>query len=157
MDKEQLLNIFEYKDGVLYWKNAPSKNVKNGEKAGYITKLGYCKIKIKNKAYFAHRLIYMMHYGQVPKILDHTDRNPLNNKIENLRPANKAQNNSNCKIRKDNSSGVKGVNFHKGKWNVRVSVDGKRKNVGSYDDFELAELVSIMAREKYHGNFACHQ
>lgn len=99
----------------------------------------------------------MMHHGYMPEFVDHADKNPLNNSLDNLRPATRAQNNSNVGIRKDNTSGAKGVCWHRGKWEVRVSVDGKRKHIGSYDDFELAELVSIMAREKYHGNFACHQ
>lgn len=159
MVSQQLLHdLFTYKDGELYWKIAPCKSVNVNQKAGYYNKK-YYKIKIKNKTYSLHRLIYMMFYGYVPEFIDHIDNNPKNNRIENLRPATKQQNNSNTKLRMDSTSGVKGVNWHKKqqKWNVRVSVNGNRQNIGVYDDPELAELVAVMAREKYHGAFARHQ
>ena len=157
LDQNQLLNLFVYKDGELYWKIAPCKSVKVGQKAGYFNGK-YKKIKIQEKSYFAHRLIFIMFNGYVPDFVDHIDNNPQNNAIENLREATKQQNNSNAKLRSDAKSDAKGVNWHKKqkKWNVRVSVSNKRINVGSFDNFELAELVAIMAREKYHGAFARH-
>jgi len=158
LNKEKLLKLFEYKDGILYRKIAPANCTTIGEKAGFITKNGYYKVKINQKAYFAHRLIFLMHYGYLPEFIDHIDGNSENNLIENLRPASRQQNNSNAKLRIDAISGAKGVNWHKkqSKWNVRVSVGGKRKNIGSFEEFELAELVATMAREKYHGLFARH-
>lgn len=157
LDQNQLLSLFDYKDGELYWRIAPCKTVNAGDKAGYINRK-YKKIKIKNKSYVIHRIIFMMFHGYMPEIVDHIDNNPLNNCIENLRPATKQQNNSNCKMRIDAKSSAKGVNWHKKqqKWTVRVSVNNKRENVGSFDNFELAELVATMAREKYHGAFARH-
>ena len=156
--QEQLLHIFEYKDGQLYWKNPIAKNVKVGSLAGHINKKSYCKIIIDGKSFFAHRLIFTMHTGLSPEMVDHIDRNPLNNNIDNLRAATRSQNVVNSVLRKDSSSGVKGVSWHKRqkKWNVRIQVGKTRMHVGSFDDFELAELVSAMAREKYHGDFACH-
>ena len=149
LTKDYLCSLFTEKDGVLYRKET-------GQKAGYVNS-GYYKVKIKGKAYFAHRIIFMMYNDYLPQFIDHVDRNPLNNNINNLRAATRQENNANVSMRKDNTSTVKGVNFHKNKWNVRISVNGKRKHIGSYNDLELAELVSIMAREKYHGNFACHR
>jgi hypothetical protein len=151
-----LNELFSYKDGALYWKNAPCKSVKSGQKAGFLNLKKYQKVKIKGKAYFAHRLIFMMHNGYMPEFIDHIDGNPENNLIENLRPASRQQNNANAKLRIDTASGAKGVTWHKSKWNVRVSVNGERKHIGSFEDFELAELVATMAREKYHGLFARH-
>ena len=57
-----------------------------------------------------------------------------------------------------NTSGVKGVSWRRKskKWTVRVTVDGEYKSFGSYDDLELAELVAIEARNKYHKEFANH-
>jgi hypothetical protein len=150
-----LNELFSYKDGALYWKIDVASAVKAGSKAGYINN-HYQKIKIKGKYYYAHRLIFAMFNGYAPKFIDHIDGNPENNLIENLRPANLQQNNCNAKIRKDNLSGAKGVTWHKNKWNVRVGVGGKRKHIGSFEEFELAELVATMAREKYHGLFARH-
>ena len=45
--------------------------------------------------------------------IDHIDGNSKNNKIENLREATLSQNCQNQKIRNTNTSGTKGVWFHK--------------------------------------------
>jgi len=147
--QEQLLELFEYKDGLLYHKST-------NKAAGWMNKIGYLKLKIKGKSYFVHRIIFTMHTGLNPEIVDHIDRNPSNNVIENLRAATRQQNNSNSGLRKDNTSGIKGVTWHKNKWNVRVSVNNKRIHLGCFEDLELAELVADMGREKYHLSFACN-
>jgi len=97
-----------------------------------------------------------MHTGLNPEIVDHIDRNPSNNIFENLRAATRQQNNSNSGIRKDNTSGVKGVTWHNNRWDVRVGFNKKRIHLGCFEDLELAELVAEMGREKYHGAFACN-
>lgn len=43
------------------------------------------------------------------------------------------------------------------KWNVTLAANNKSMYFGSFDDLELAELVAIEARDKYHGKFACHE
>jgi len=149
LTQEQLLDLFEYKDGLLYHKS-------NNQVAGWKNKKGYYKLKIKEKAYFVHRIIFTMHTGLNPEIVDHIDRNPSNNIFENLRAATRQQNNSNSGIRKDNTSGVKGVTWHNNRWDVRVGFNKKRIHLGCFEDLELAELVAEMGREKYHGAFACN-
>jgi hypothetical protein len=39
---------------------------------------------------------------------------------------------------------------------VHIRINRKKKNLGYYADIELAELIAIEAREKYHGTFANH-
>jgi hypothetical protein len=39
---------------------------------------------------------------------------------------------------------------------VDIMVDSKKKYIGVFDDLELAELVAMEARNKYHGAFANH-
>jgi hypothetical protein len=65
---------------------------------------------------------------------------------------------SNRKLFKNNTSGCKGVYWNKRnrKWQVSVGVSKKQKHIGYFDDLELAELVALEARDKYHGNFAKH-
>ncbi|MCO1498261.1 HNH endonuclease, partial [Limosilactobacillus reuteri] len=46
-------------------------------------------------------------------ITDHRDGDGLNNRRANLRPATAVQNGYNCAKYKNNTSGVKGVSFHK--------------------------------------------
>jgi hypothetical protein len=74
---------------------------------------------------------------------------------ENLRPATFAQNNRNCDIRKDNKSGVRGVLVSKdGKFNPRITVDGKQIHLGYFDDIEPAALARRNAELKYFGEFS---
>jgi hypothetical protein len=94
----------------------------------------------------------------VEKDLHQDQYQTLNNKIENLRAVTNSQNQFNRKISTKNKTGHKGVCVHTqtGKYLVRVSVNGKDKSFGLYEDLELAGLVAEMAREKYHGEFARH-
>lgn len=153
--KEQLHQLFEYKDGDLYWK-INKNGIAKSKKAGSKNSRNYIQIKIEGSLYKAHRLIFMMHHGFLPKIIDHIDRNSLNNKIENIREATQSQNCFNRKIHKNNSTKVKNVTFDKetNKYLVQIYINGKNKKFGRYDDLELAELVAIEARDKYIGRFS---
>lgn len=157
VSKELLNELFEYKNGALYWKQNRAKNkIKSGDLAGYIDSKGYSQIVINRKKYGTHRLIFMMFNGYTPTEIDHIDRNPLNNKIENLRAATRQENQYNHKINKRNTSGIKGVSWSKNhkKWIVRFNIDGKPKYFGHYFDINIAKFVAEAMRYKYHGNFA---
>jgi len=156
--KDYLHQLFEYKDGHLYWKVTLNNRGKVGKKAGSPRNWGYEIIGINGKMYLKHRLIFMMFKGYFPKKIDHIDGNPKNSKIENLREATDAENSYNAKTRKDNKSGCKNVFWHKHakKWSVVVKANNKvvfRKNL---DNLELADLVAQEARDKFHKNFARH-
>lgn len=155
--QELLHELFEYRDGVLYWK-AKRIGCTKGKPAGRISSSGYLQTSVFYKRYANHRLIFLMHYGYLPKFLDHVDENKLNNSIENLRPATINENNRNVGMKKNNTSGFKGVYWNKKsqKWIVNVKVNGKTRHFGCFLDKELAALVAIEARNKYHGEFANH-
>nr|WP_264481251.1 AP2 domain-containing protein [Vagococcus fluvialis] len=59
----------------------------------------------------------------------------------------------NTRLKKNNTSGVRGVNFNKrtGKWMVRLWVDGKRKSFGYFYDLEEAINARKEAEIKYLG------
>jgi HNH endonuclease/AP2 domain len=103
------------------------------------------------------RIIFLLHKGYLTKdkIIDHIDNNSLNNKIENLREGTRSQNQHNSKLPKNNTSGYKGVIFHKasGKWRVRIKMHGKEHYFGMYVNKEDAIKVAIAARKKLHGEF----
>ena len=156
LSQEQLKEWFNYhSDGYLVWAVSRGK-AKVGKKAGMIHKNGYLRTGINGKVYSNHRLIYIWHYGKTSKFIDHIDGNPLNNKIDNLREANAIENQQNAKLSVKNTSGYKNVTLcpQTKKWAVKLRVDGKIKTVGRYNDIELANLVAIEARDKYHGKYA---
>ena len=65
MNKSMLNELFEYKDGNLYWKKRLSQRAKIGDKAGYLRKDGYVNIRINNKNYKAHRLVFVFHHDYI--------------------------------------------------------------------------------------------
>ena len=156
LNKQELHKIFEYKDGQLYWKESRG-NVAKGYKAGCLNARGYTEIWINKKLHKMHRIIFMMHYGYIPKVVDHIDGNPLNNCIENLREASAQTNQYNRKLGKNNTSGCKNVSFNKrhNLWQVHVRC-AKKVHAWYVESFELAELVAHEARIKFHGGFVNH-
>jgi hypothetical protein len=159
LTQEEAHRLFEYRDGMLYWK-IPRRGVNklsNGDyPVGWKNGSGYRCLSVSKKKYYLHQIVFLMHHGYIPKTVDHIDGNGLNNKIDNLREATIAQNNCNSIVRSDNTSGVKGVSWHKAakKWTCSVNYRGKAKHLGLYEDFDLACLVASEARLLYHGAYA---
>jgi hypothetical protein len=104
-------------------------------------------------------LIVAARIGLDPTLeVDHKDRNGLNCIRSNLRSATRSQNGANRAMRSDNTSGVKGVAFHKatGKWQADVRSGGKKHYLGLFVDIHDAEAAVKAFREKVHGEYACH-
>jgi hypothetical protein len=149
--------LLRYEDGKLYWRKKVSRKINIGDEAGTFRKTdGYRQIMINFQVYRTHRLVYLYHFGYIPEILDHINQNPSDNRIENLRPATRTENAYNCKIRPDNTSGVKGVTWDKTKkkWVARVYADQKCVNLGRFVEKESAINAVKLARIKHHGMFA---
>lgn len=158
IDQDYVLSAFDYQDGQLIRKIGRINEV--GSIAGCVHKgTGYVHIKIKAKAFKAHRLIFLYHHGYFPEFVDHIDGNKQNNRIENLREASKQENCQNQKVRWTNSSGVKGVSWHKvnKKWKVALCKNYRSYYFGTYEDKELAELVSMEATDLLHKNFSAYK
>jgi hypothetical protein len=160
MEQQKIREYFDYSDGVLYWKIKTERCVKIGQPAGTLDKrTGYHRVRVDCKFQKAHRIIFLYHHGYLPDFVDHIDGNKTNNKIENLRGATLSQNCMNQKISTRNTSGTKGVMWHKRdkKWFVQLRVNSKCHSFGYYEDKELAELVAIEATNKLHKEFSAYQ
>ena len=97
--KFELNKLLEYRDGDLFYKprdfGHKSFNPQfAGKKAGHINQKGYVSIKLFKKKYQAHRLVWIMHNGDIPEELtiDHIDNNKVNNKIQNLQILTRSDN-----------------------------------------------------------------
>ena len=68
---------------------------------------------IDGKTYKCHRIIYEMVHGSIDDslVVDHYDRDNRNNKPDNLVLKTQRHNSMNCKMSKNNSTGVTGVCF----------------------------------------------
>lgn len=127
-----------------------------GKPVGVLTKHGYIRVRIGNHRIMAHRLAFLYMTGEFPRdIVDHINRIRNDNRWENLRLADSSENVMNSTTRKDNTSGVKGVNLNRstGKWVVRIQNKDGRKYLGSFDSFQEACTVVKIEREKLHGIF----
>lgn len=108
--------------------------------------------KPNRKAVRLHRLL-----SNCPErmVVDHIDGNGLNNCRDNLRICTNSENVKNRKIQINNTSGYKGVTWHKReqKWRAQIQMNNKQIQLGSFDNPEDAYAAYCEAAEKYHGEF----
>ena len=100
---------------------------------------GYATTNIGRKTVRLHRLI-------LPniKLIDHKNQNKLDNRRDNLRPADKSTNGHNRNLQLNNTSGAKGILKVGTMWRARIKLYGKHIQVGMFDTFEQA----VKARDK---------
>lgn len=126
---------------------------RKGRPTGRVNK-GYVQISIKSRLYSAHRLAWLYMTGEWPALeIDHRDGNALNNSWSNLRLATRGQNCQNCKVRKDNSTGAKGVYpAGGGRFMAQVRANGARYSRAFAGLEEAAEWADFV-RQELHGEF----
>ena len=147
---------YDYETTRFYWLVRKSKKTRIGDIAGYLKKDGYRSIRIDQVQYQEHLLVWLYHYGKFPdNLIDHIDRNPSNNSIDNLRECLPSENLRNVGILKRNSSGYKGVYWDKsrGLWLAQISVDNKRKTLGRYTTAKEASDAYEAYAKLHHGEF----
>lgn len=141
--------------GVLIWKKSPSRNVKIGQLAGYRNKDSVLMVKIRGILSQAHRVIWIMSYKEEPpQQIDHKDRDPSNNRLDNLRASDKFTNQQNTIAHKDSSLKLKGVDKSGSKFRARASLSGQRVCLGTFETPEEAASVVRRYRIKEYGEFA---
>lgn len=124
---------------------------------GNINGSGYLILRIDKRAYRAHRLAWFYVHGCWPsKDLDHANGNPLDNRIDNLREAEDAENLANSRRPRTNTSGYKGVSWSKGakKWRADICVRGHRICIGYYECPAEAHAAYCKKAVEAKGEFA---
>lgn len=109
----------------------------------------------KNKStILLHRLILDINDNNIQ--VDHIRHKRYDNRKSQLRMVNNSQNQMNTSLRVDNTSGYKGVSWdnNQSKWVAYISINKKRKHLGSFDSFENAVLARKKAEEKYQGEYS---
>lgn len=167
LTKEYLNETFSYVDGELFWKARPVHHFKTewaqkvfnsrqaNTKAGTVLH-GYTQVGFAFGKLAAHRIIFVMHHGYAPEEVDHIDGNPSNNLLSNLRAVTHGQNMINAKTSARNTSGYKGVYWHKttNKWSASIRHNCKLKHLGLFVDIEDARAARKLAESQFHGEFA---
>jgi hypothetical protein len=153
LSAEYLRSVLRYDpdNGQFYWLIAG-----NGRTVGMVAGCVGTRawhIVIDGQKYPAHRLAVLWMTGRWPSYLvDHKDRDRLNNKWCNLRQANRQQNAAN--MLRSPKSGLKGVRRDKKRWGARITVDGREIHLGNYDTAEEAHAAYSAAATKHFGEFA---
>jgi hypothetical protein len=88
-------------------------------------------------------------------VIDHADHNGLNNRKSNIRVCSQSQNCMNKKVQSNNTSGYRGVSFHKtkNKYQATIMVNRKQVYLGTFNTaLEASEAYQIAAK-KLFGKF----
>lgn len=118
---------------------------------------GYIRIRIKGKQYLAHRLAWLYVFGQWPENeIDHINGIKIDNHITNLRSATHSQNQAYSGLMKNNTSGYKGVFWHKQsrKWEAHIRINGKSVTLCRSHNIEEARKAFEAATIAARGEFA---
>ena len=96
--------------------------------------------------------------GVDPKedVIDHIDGDGCNNKFANLRLCSNSENGFNRSLNANNTSGFKGVCWHKRsqKYMAYIKSNYKRIHLGLFDSPELAHMAYCKAAAELYGDFA---
>jgi hypothetical protein len=128
-----------------------------GDLAGNKVHNGYRTVFIDGVRHSAHRLAWFYMTGKLPKSeIDHINMDRADNRWDNLRVATTSQNKANSGKRSNNTSGFKGIWWHKraGKWAASIMVSGSKRSLGLYTTPETAHAAYTDAAKKYFGEFA---
>lgn len=149
-----------YRDGCLFWSDLIARKDLVGKLAGSVG-LGdgyrYVKCGKSRRRVAAHRVIFLMHHGYLPAVIDHINRIRDDNRIENLRDAvTEGNNQGNQSHQVGRSSKYRGVCWDaaRGKWAAAVKCGGKRFNLGRFScEHQAAAAYNAKASESF-GDFA---
>lgn len=105
--------------------------------------------------YTVQRIVYAMYYKEDPgdRVVDHINRNRLDNRAENLRLAPHSLNAINTGLFKHNKTGVRGVSYNKrdNVYYAQIKIKQKIIHLGSFSTVEEAAKVRREAEIKFFG------
>lgn len=118
---------------------------------GWLCNDRYLVFDHDQKKYLVHRAIFLLTKSYLPDLIDHIDRDKLNNHPDNLRESDKRLNAFNSGLRKDNTSGYKGVSFSKSnnKWWAYIWLYGKRISGGYHNKIDDAIDARLQLEKEY--------
>lgn len=163
-DIDTLRSVIRYDPdtGYLWWKfrdwATPQWNGKHANTRGFtsVDSWGYYQGHTQWGMMKAHRVAWALTFGAWPvNQIDHINGVVTDNRIENLRSARPIDNGKNRKKPENNSSGYKGVSWHRplGKWRAAIGFNNRKKHLGYFFNIEDAAAAYRAAADKHHGEF----
>lgn len=109
------------------------------------------------KKYLIHRLVAQAFIPNPENkfFVDHKNGDRADNRLENLRFCTRTENNRNTRIRKNNTTGHKGITFvnKTQKWVARIGIDGKRYHLGTFETLDQAVEARRKKAKEVFGEF----
>jgi hypothetical protein len=140
ISQDRVKDVFEYNPdtGSLLRKKHKCLNLR-GVEAGWRHKgykTDYIRVRVDGEVHFAHRLIWLYMTGVWPRVVDHIDRDGLNNRWDNLRDTDSSGNGHNRGPNTNSKSGVLGVHYLavSGRWRAYITHDWQQENLGCFDN-----------------------
>jgi hypothetical protein len=112
---------------------------------------GYMQTNINGKKVLLHRMLWAARHGAAPAELDHINRDVLDNRLCNLRPATRSLNVRNTR-RRPGKLGFRGVSANRGcktlPFKARVKVKGEERIIGYFATAEEASAAYESERRR---------
>lgn len=146
---------YDPETGTLTWLASFGKAAA-GNPAGTLTTKGYLAVTVLGRRYLAHRLAWLLTYGELPSVqIDHINGVKTDNRLSNLRLATNSQNHGNRGPSRASTSGVKGVYWWKTgrKWKAQLTHQGRSHFIGYFSTKEDA-AAHAEAEVRIRGDFA---
>ncbi len=150
LDLATARELFEYDHaaGALRWRVSKGA-AKKGNVAGTRRPDGRMAVFVDYRPHYVANVVWLLVKGEwPPSQLDHRDRDPSNNRVDNLRPSTHAQNQWNVRCRgfyrKGNGYAAR----------IRIGA-GRRLWLGSFDTEDEAREAYNRAVLKHHGAYGC--
>lgn len=134
--------------------------------AGHVDKnTGYRDISLDDRSYYAAKLAWLYVFGEYPEcVVDHINRDKVDDRINNLRLATQSENIINSGMFAHNTSGIKGVYHYKDRakkgwpaWWAYITHNGKRKSLGYFHSKTEAKFAREEAELDLFGEFSSIQ
>ena len=159
LTQERLKYLIAYdgKTGGFVRNVSTSPRAMAGNPCGDIDSKGYIRLRVDGKRYLGHRLAWLYAHGfWPPHEIDHINGDRTDNRIKNLRLADRFTNKRNTKAYKNNASGMKGVSWSVSskRWRSRIRINKREVNLGLFDTPEEANAAYAAAAEKHFGEYA---
>lgn len=155
LSAEYVRTLFDYDPSTGLLRHRKRHGVVAGATAGTIDKAGYVRVKINQRVFLAHRIIWLLVTGAWPEgEIDHANGTRSENRWANLRQATKSQNRANTTgpIR----GTLKGAYRYEGdrKWRSQIRANGRNRHLGYFESEVEAHSAYVAAAREAFGEFA---